>query len=107
MPNDRPPSLTVDGSEIVLVARGRQLRLKLSDIVEIAAYKRDEITTDLICFDVTAADGAVWTFHEEIVGFDDLVAAVERLPGFVAHWRDAIVLPPFEWNRTVVWVKSV
>jgi hypothetical protein len=38
--------------------------LKISDIAEIAIYKRDEIVTDLVCCDVSMVDGQVWTAHE-------------------------------------------
>lgn len=104
MPCDRSASLTVERGEIVAVDAGRQHRLPVSEILEIAAYKRDEITVDLICFDVTAADGKIWTYHEDMAGFGDLVAALERLPGFDASWRDKVVLPAFDRNWTVVWV---
>lgn len=100
------PRVTVEGGNIIPSVSGvPRYRLPLAEIADIAAYKRDEITTDLICFDVKASDGKVWTFHEDIAGFDDLVAAVERLPGFFAGWRGKVVLPAFEPNRTVVYVK--
>jgi hypothetical protein len=107
MPGDRSASLTVERGEIVAVVAGRRHRLPVSEILEIAAYKYDEITTDLICFDVRSSNGTVWTFHEDMAGFGDLIAAFERLPGFDANWRDRVVLPAFERNWTLVWVRSV
>lgn len=76
--------------------------LSFSDIAEIAIYKRDEIVTDLICCDLSMIDGRVWTFHEEMPGFDDLITAFERQPGFAADWRDAVVRPAFAENCMVV-----
>lgn len=98
------PVLTVENDEIVLSEGGvPQHRWAISDIVEIAAYKRDEVVTDLICFELRMADGSFWTLHEEIAGFDDVVAALERLPGFFVGWREKLVLPPFDRNWMVVW----
>lgn len=98
--------VTVEGGDIILsISDVPRYRLPLAGIADIAAYKRDEITTDLICFDFTASDGKIWTFHEDMAGFDDLVAAVERLPGFLAGWRDKVILPAFARNRIIVWVK--
>ena len=100
------PSLTVDENAIVLSDHSlSQHRRAISDIVEIAAYKRDEVVTDLICFELRMADGSFWTLHEEIAGFDDVVAAFERLPGFFVGWREKLVLPPFDRNWMVVWGK--
>jgi hypothetical protein len=47
-------------------------QLPLAGIDRVMFYKRDEITTDLICCDV-AVDGTVWTFHEELGGWDLLL----------------------------------
>lgn len=100
------PVLTVENNEIVLSEGGvPQNRWAFADIVEIAAYKRDEITTDLICFDLKMSDGSVWTLHEEIAGSDEVLMALERLPGFFAGWRDKVVLPAFERSWTVAWAK--
>ena len=40
------------------------LQLPLASISEVVFYKRDEITTDLICCEVQV-DGQIWFFHEE------------------------------------------
>lgn len=100
------PSLAVYDNAIVLSDhRVSQHRWAISDIVKIAAYKRDEVVTDLICFELRMADGSFWTLHEEIAGFEDVVAALERLPGFFVGWREKVVLPPFDRNWMVVWTK--
>lgn len=51
------------------------------------------------------ADGSFWTLHEEIAGFDDVAAALERLPDFLVGWRGKLVLPPFDRIWMVVWGK--
>lgn len=48
-------------------------QLPLPEIDTVVFYKRDEITTDLICCDVEVA-GCIWTFHEEAGGWKDLIA---------------------------------
>jgi hypothetical protein len=70
----------------------------------IVAYKRDLITTDLICFDVVLEDGTLVEVNEEMDGFEHLLNSLERqLPSFDRTWPDKVVHPPFAPNRTVVY----
>lgn len=75
-------------------------QLPLSTIETVVFYKRDEITTDLICCDVEVAR-RVWTFHEEATGWADLIAHLSALPGFRDDWYEAVVKPPFATSETV------
>ena len=75
-------------------------RLPLTDIGKVTFYKHDEITTDLICCEVTIDDEA-WTFNEEMTGWDMLVGYLESLPGFCRDWFAAASQPPFEASETV------
>ncbi|SEQ47902.1 hypothetical protein [Sphingobium sp. YR768] len=75
-------------------------QLQLPDIDAVIFSKRDEIVTDLICCDVDIA-GRVWTFHEEVKGWDILIAHLSALPGFRADWYEAVVKPPFAAIETV------
>ncbi|HEU0311129.1 MAG TPA: hypothetical protein VFR36_07930 [Sphingomicrobium sp.] len=75
-------------------------RLPLTEIGNVTFYKRDEITTDLICCDVAVGDD-VWTFNEEQVGWDLLIGHLEALPGFRCDWFAAVSQPPFETSQTV------
>ena len=74
--------------------------LPLERIAAVSFFKRDELTTDLICCEV-GIDGWTWTFHEETEGWDLLLRHLERLPGFRADWYGAVVEPPFESCATV------
>ena len=74
--------------------------LPLTDIDRVTFYKRDEITTDLICCDV-ATDGTVRTFHEEFTGWDLLLQHLYKLPGFRADWYAAVSQPPFAKSELV------
>ena len=74
-------------------------QLPLSEIDSVAFYKRDEITTDLICCDVEK-QGRVWTFHEEADGWQALIAHLSALPGFKSDWYGSVVRPPFATSLT-------
>ncbi|MBB3475417.1 hypothetical protein [Sphingomonas sp. BK345] len=75
-------------------------QLPLPDIRAVIFYKRDQITTDLICCDVEVG-GAVWTFHEETAGWSDLIKHLSALPGLRSDWYEAVVNPPFTTAETI------
>jgi len=77
----------------------------LDDVAEIVIYKRDELTTDLICCDITTQSNGTprtWFVHEDTSGFEELMRFFETLQGFRSNWRQEVVLPPFAAKRTVV-----
>lgn len=76
--------------------------IPLSEVDAVVFYKRDEITTDLICCDVEVA-GRIWTFHEETAGWKDLMAHLASLPGFRADWYAEVADPPFALSETVAY----
>ena len=75
-------------------------QLPLTEITKVTFYKRDEITTDLICCDVAVGE-KLWTFHEELAGWDLLIAHLRKLQGFRDDWFEAVSLPPFAASETV------
>ena len=77
-------------------------QVPLREIDAVVFYKRDEITTDLICCDVEVA-GCVWTFHEEASGWKDLIAHLAGLPGFRTDWYADVVNPPFAASETAAY----
>ena len=80
-------------------------RLPLDDIGKVTFYKRDELSTDLICCDVAIGE-QVWTFNEELVGWGLLVGHLERLSGFRADWFAAVSQPPFASSETVAFSRQ-
>ncbi|MBL8543088.1 MAG: hypothetical protein JNJ63_04720 [Hyphomonadaceae bacterium] len=77
----------------------------LDDIQEVTFFKRDELTTDLICCDIvvcTAQGVETWFLHEELPGWDDLTRLLERLPGFDSQWFRKVAWPAFASNPTSV-----
>jgi hypothetical protein len=80
--------------------------VSFAEVSAIVAYKLDELTTDLVCCDIVTGAGhgkQIRTIHEELLGFDTAMKAFEALPGFDRQWREAVLLPPFATNRTVVY----
>jgi hypothetical protein len=76
-----------------------------ADVNKVTFYKRDEITTDLICCDVVTND-QVWTLHEELVGWKALIDHLQRLPGFDPEWFAAVSTPPFATSETVAFTRQ-
>lgn len=76
----------------------------LDSIDKVTFYKRDGITTDLICCEVVT-DDRLWTFHEEMPGWDALLAQVSGLPGFRRDWFAAVSQPAFAPCVTVAFVR--
>src|SRR4030095_7641690 len=81
------------------------VRLPSAEIESVTFYKRDEITTDLICCDVKAG-GQIWSFDEETEGWDLLLEHLEHLPRFPRDWYASIVEPPFATNMTVAFKRD-
>ncbi|MCB2076212.1 MAG: hypothetical protein KDE55_00790 [Novosphingobium sp.] len=75
-------------------------QIPLEQITGVTFYKRDELTSDLICCDIVVA-GKTWTIHEEVPGWPLLIEHLERLAGFRADWFEAVALPPFGRNETI------
>ena len=85
------------------------LPFALADVRQVVAYKRDEITTDLICFDVVTEESGgcrTWTFHEDQPEFEPVVAALSELPEFMTNWRERVVAPTFAPCETVVYARN-
>ncbi|OBS53994.1 hypothetical protein A8B73_02965 [Methylosinus sp. 3S-1] len=81
-------------------------KISLDEVSVVVAYKIDELTTDLVCCDIVAGpegDEQIRTIHEEISGFENLMTRLEALPGFDRKWREAVILPPFAENRTIIY----
>ena len=82
------------------------LGLPLGDIQRVVFFKIDEMTTDLICCSVDRRGGERFFLHEEVEGWDQLIARLELLPGFRSDWFEAVFKPPFERCETVAFERS-
>ena len=78
-------------------------QLPPNSIGTVTFFKRDELTTDLICCEITTKRPGEKTyfFHEEWDGWDGLIAHLRQLPGFNSDWHASVSQPPFAENKTV------
>lgn len=80
-----------------------------SDVQKVVAYKRDELTTDLICLEFLLLDSRLFTLHEELEGWVTFVEGLpQHLPGCptYADWFRVVAHPPFATNETILWRKA-
>ncbi len=78
--------------------------LDLSAIERVEFYKRDELTTDLICCDVML-DGVTRLYHEEMPIWRSLLDRLQLLQGFRADWFALVSQPPFADCRLTAYEK--
>jgi hypothetical protein len=74
-----------------------------SDIVTVVAYKRDSITSDDVCLEITDSQGREWLLCEWAEQFWDFVNSLERACHIPQTWRDRVLKSPFAENRTVIY----
>lgn len=79
-----------------------------SDLIEVLAYKRDLLATDLICLVLCASDGNVLEPHREMQGFVQLWRELEtRFAGFKENFSQWILVSPaFDSEPTLIWKKE-
>ncbi len=79
------------------------------DVREVFAYKRDLLTTDLICLALCTSNNApVLETHEEMQGFVKLWRELERrLPGFQEKYTKWLLSSPaFDSQPTSIWKRA-
>jgi len=69
--------------------------IPLANIDRVTFFKRDEITTDLICCEIVSS-GQVQTFHEEMPVWDALMAHLAGLASFRQDWFAAVSQTAFQ-----------
>ena len=79
-------------------------RIGWADVREVAAWKDDVFSYDIICLGFrTQAGGFCWC-DEEDEGWDDLLAVTERVLGVQSEdWWKRVAFPAFRQNWTVLW----
>ena len=78
-----------------------------TDITEIYAFKEDVFTYDMVWFEFTLKGKANKVYiSEETNGFEVLDSElVKRLPNYYMTWRNKVIVPAFEENRTLLFEK--
>ncbi len=73
---------------------------KLAKVIRVEFYKRDELTTDLICCDITTPAGVI-SAHEEMPYWEELIRKLEFLGGFDVEWFSQVSKPAFAASNYV------
>ena len=97
----------VDGLKIRGV-KGAASELRWSEVEEVHAYKRDLLTTDLICLAFKKSGSEeYYEIHEEMAGYHDLLEVLRnRLPKFTLEWMFDVAVPAFETKHQIIWKRS-
>ena len=86
--------------------RGRDEKLKYSDIERITGYKLDLMATDEICMDIVAGEWK-FTFSESLPGWCQLLTRLKAaFPSIPDNWDREIIRPPFATNFTVLFERE-
>jgi len=85
-------------------------KCNLDNIIKVEFFKRDELTTDLLCCEILtsgAKGNETWFVHEESTQWENVLALVNQLPNFDLNWREKMVHPVFAENRTTAFTRQV
>ncbi len=67
----------------------------MDEITEVVFYKKDLMTTDLICVEIHSGENFTF-YHEEWDGWRELIDQLEELSEFDMEWYLKVVKPAFE-----------
>jgi len=92
----------------IVTPKGAEAELSWKDIEKIHAFKRDLLTTDLICLAFEKSGTEEWyEINEEMSGYNDLLEALQNhLSGFALVWVLDTTLPAFATNHKVIWERN-
>ena len=107
-PLPRRVAIRVDDERVILTQAGREepLSFQWADVDRIEAYKRDLLTTDLIClaFHVSRLH---YELCEEDEGFQQLVEQMEvKFQPIEPDWYFTVMHPPFATNQCTLWKRG-
>lgn len=81
-------------------------KIKWAEIERLEGYKRDRMTVDDICMDVTW-DGWKATFSEEMPGWKELQKEIRKIfPEVPADWERSILRTPFATTYTILYERE-
>lgn len=72
------------------------------DVESVELFKRDLISTDIVCMNFKSKAGGYFLLHEEVKGFVDTVRAMSSYWGLGDDWYRRVVFPPFETCRVTI-----
>lgn len=105
----RSASIQVDNTGLRRVAEYsdgsvKSAGMKWGDVRRVAAFKRDVLTSGVLCLALTDAANVI-ILDESMEGWNGLVAALrDQIPGArdAGEWRNAIITPPDAANWSVL-----
>ncbi|MEM9366243.1 MAG: hypothetical protein AAGD07_09610 [Planctomycetota bacterium] len=77
-----------------------------SCVTEIVAFKRDLLTTDMICLQFQLDDGTCIETDEEMIGYRALIDIVESKFELTPDWWSKVAFPSFNTKLSVIWSAS-
>jgi hypothetical protein len=84
--------------------------IRWSSIQEIEGFKRDLITTDLICLLIKYEEDSEKVMeieiNEDIEGFLDVERELQRRGFLGSSWREWVTLPPFQERRFLLFTSA-
>jgi hypothetical protein len=103
-----PEIISADNGFAIVRGADRDV-VRFDEVRAIIAWKRDELTSDLVCCDINtdSRDGEqVRTVHEELAGFEALMTRFAVLPGFDRHSWEAVIGPAFAADRRIIYTRG-
>jgi hypothetical protein len=93
------------GGFTIVRTNGDRHSVQWDQVIRIAAYKRDLITTDEIMLGIEIADrpGLVQEVSEEWTDFPDLFASMEKHLGISPAWYREIMMPAFATSSRILY----
>ena len=80
--------------------------IALDKVTKVQFYNREQVTTELICCELTLDDGGALFLHEDMHGWDDQMGRLATLPGFDADWFAKVAFPPFVTCHTIAFERA-
>lgn len=76
------------------------------DIEETKAYKRDLITIDHLCLDISF-EKVVLSISEDLPGWPEFINRMEiMLTGVLSEWERQVIATPFANNETIIYKRQ-
>lgn len=83
-----------------------EISIEWTSIRSIKAYKRDLITSDLVCLQIEfGSEPHYLDISEEWCGFTNLSESLVQRFAFPADWQEVVIQPPFASNETILFTK--
>jgi hypothetical protein len=103
---DKPALFTFEEDGFVYPFKSGRAKIKWAEIERLEGYKRDRMTVDDICMDVTWG-GRNATFSEEMPGWKKLQKEISKIfPEVPANWERKIRRTPFATTYTVLYERE-